>query len=99
MFNLALNFIPVFIFLIADSGSAHWSWLEMPILIAALAVLAAGIGMLLSALFVRYRDIEPIWDVVLQVLFYATPIFYTVQLVIDRAGQGWATAIMCNPFA
>ena len=41
--------------------------------------------MLLSALFVRYRDIEPIWDVVLQVLFYASPIFYTVDTVLDRS--------------
>ena len=37
--------------------------------------------MLLSALFVRYRDIEPIWEVVLQVLFYATPIFYPIEAI------------------
>src|SRR4051794_41804708 len=28
--------------------------------------------MLLSALFVRYRDVEPIWDVTLQIMFYAS---------------------------
>jgi ABC-2 type transport system permease protein len=99
MFNLALNMIPVVIFLIADGGSAHWTWLEMPILIAALAILAAGIGMLLSALFVRYRDIEPIWDVVLQVLFYASPIFYPIELVIREAGAQWAHVMLWDPFA
>ena len=33
--------------------------------------------MLLSALYVRFRDIQPIWDVISQVLFYASPIMYT----------------------
>ena len=48
---------------------------------------AAGIAMLLSALFVRYRDIEPIWTVVLQILFYVTPIFYTVSLVREKSSE------------
>jgi ABC-2 type transport system permease protein len=99
LFNLALNLIPVFVFLLAAGGQPRWSWLELPLLIAILTIFVLGWAMFLSVTFVRYRDIEPIWDVVLQVLFYATPIFYTVQLVIEKAGQGWATAIMCNPFA
>ena len=41
-------------------------------------MLAAGIGMLLSVLFVRFRDIQPIWDVSSQILFYASPIIYPV---------------------
>ena len=35
--------------------------------------------MLLSVAFVRFRDIEPIWNVVLQVLFYASGVFFTVD--------------------
>ena len=59
----------------------------MPLLLAVLIAWAAGIAMLLSALFVRYRDIEPIWTVVLQVIFYVTPIFYTVSLVREKASE------------
>jgi ABC-2 type transport system permease protein len=99
LFNLGLNLIPVFIFLLASGGQPRWSWLELPLLIVVLTIFVLGWAMFLSVTFVRYRDIEPIWDVVLQILFYATPIFYTVQLVIDKAGKGWATALMCNPFA
>ena len=98
-FNLGLNLVPVTIFLIASGGEPRWTWLEMPLIFAVLIAWAAGIAMLLSALFVRYRDVEPIWTVLMQIVFYATPIFYTVQLVIDKAGKGWATALMCNPFA
>ena len=37
---------------------------------------ATGVGMLLSVLFVRFRDIQPIWEVVAQMLFYASPVLY-----------------------
>jgi ABC-2 type transport system permease protein len=99
LFNLCLNLIPVFVFLLAAGGRPRWSWLELPVILAFLLVFVLGLAMLLSALFVRYRDVEPIWDVVLQILFYASPIFYTVQTIIDKAGIDWARAIMCNPFA
>ncbi len=55
--------------------------------------------MLLSALFVRYRDIEPIWDVVLQALFYATPILYSLSLVIEKAGINVARLMLVSPIA
>ena len=97
-FNLALNLVPVLIFLLAAGGRPLWTWLEMPLLMLVLTVLVLGIAMLLSALFVRYRDIDPIWTVVLQILFYVTPIFYTVSLVQERAGEGVVRLMMCNPF-
>jgi ABC-2 type transport system permease protein len=97
--NLALNLVPVLIFLLAAGGRPRWTWLEVPVLLAILVVLATGVAMLLSALFVRYRDVEPIWSVVLQVLFYATPIFYTVSLVREQASDTVVRLMMCNPFA
>jgi ABC-2 type transport system permease protein len=39
-------------------------------------VLATGVGMLLSALYVRFRDMQPIWEVTAQILFYCSPIMY-----------------------
>jgi ABC-2 type transport system permease protein len=98
-FNLALNLVPVMIFLLASGGKPLWTWLEMPILLAVLVAWAAGIAMLLSALFVRYRDIEPIWTVVLQIIFYVTPIFYTVSLVLEKSSESVVRLMMCNPFA
>lgn len=99
LFNLALNLGVVVVFLLASGGSVRWSWLEMIPLVALLAVLASGLAMLLSALFVRARDIKPIWDVVLQVLFYGTPIFYTIETVQNSAPTWVAKALMLNPFA
>ncbi len=47
-------------------------------------MLATGVGMLLSALYVRFRDVQPIWEVCLQLLFYGSPILYTVQTAAHR---------------
>lgn len=81
LLNLALNLVAVLIFLLISGGSVRLSWLEVPLLIVALALFASGIAMLLSALYVRYRDVKPIWEVALQLLFYGTPIFYTLDVI------------------
>jgi ABC-2 type transport system permease protein len=99
LFNLGLNLITVLVFLLAAGGRPHWSWLELVPLIAILATFATGIAMVLSSLFVRYRDVEPIWDVVLQILFYVSPIIYMLQTVTDKGGQAATQAMLCSPFA
>ena len=99
LFNLVLNLVPVFVFLLAAGGRPRWTWLELPLLVIALALLVLGLSTLLSVLYVRYRDVEPIWDVVLQVCFYASPIFYTASIVREEVGETALRLILCNPFA
>jgi ABC-2 type transport system permease protein len=98
LFNLVLNLIPVFIFLLASGGRPAWSWLEVPFLALLLVAFASGLAMLLSALFVRYRDVEPIWDVVLQLLFYGSPVLYTLQMVALKTSPAVAHLLAVNPF-
>jgi ABC-2 type transport system permease protein len=80
-FNLMLNLLIVFAFIFASGVSPTLDWLQLPLLIAMLLVLVVGLGMLLSALFVRFRDVKPIWEVVLQALFYSTPVIYVIDLL------------------
>ena len=49
------------------------SWLELPLIVLMLTVFTTGMAMLLSALFVRFRDISPIWEVLSQILFTPRP--------------------------
>ena len=99
LFNLALSLLPVIVFLLIDGGEIRWTWLELPVIVVLLAAFSVGIGMLLSALFVRYRDIAPIWDVVLQIMFYAVPVFYPIELVLEKWDDRIARVIVANPFA
>ncbi len=80
-FNLALNLVVVMIFAVIAGVRPMLSWLELPLIVAMLALLAAGVAMLLSALFVRFRDISPIWEVVSQILFYSSPVILPAETV------------------
>lgn len=84
LFNLALNLVVVMVFAVISGVRPMLSWLELPLIIAMLAVLATGMAMLLSALFVRFRDIQPIWDVVAQILFYSSPLIIPVEAVREK---------------
>lgn len=78
LFNLTMNFIAVVVFALANSVYPKLSWLELVPIVGAYVVLATGVGMLLSALYIQYRDVQPIWDVLSQLLFYLSPIIYVV---------------------
>lgn len=96
MMNLGLNLVVVLIFLLASGGSVRLGWLELPVLVALLALLTASLSTLLSALYVRYRDVRPVWEVTLQILFYATPIFYTLDIINNTTIE---RLLLINPLA
>lgn len=88
LFNLALNLTVVMIFALIEGVRPMLSWLELPLIVLMLAVLTTGVAMLLSALFVRFRDISPIWEVVSQILFYASPVILPAEAVREKLGAG-----------
>jgi ABC-2 type transport system permease protein len=96
IFNLALNMVVVVVFALADGISPSVRWLELLLIVAAFIVLASGFGMLLSALYVRFRDAEPIWEVALQVWFYASPIMYPAKYYA-KVSAGLQHAMMISP--
>jgi len=103
LLNVSLNLLPVLAFLLLAGGSPHWSWLELPLLIVMLALFAAGLGMILSVSYVRYRDVRPIWEVLLQMTFYASGIFIAILTLKPTTVLGHEVnlthVLMCNPFA
>jgi len=98
-FNLAMNFIAVFVFAFANGVNPRLSWFELIPIALAFIIFATGIGMLLSASFVRARDVAPIWEVFLQAWFYSSPIMYTAASYGHRFGPGLIHAAMINPIA
>jgi len=59
-FNLALNFLAVLIFMLARGVDPRWSWLELFPLLVFLGIFGTGLALILSSLFVRYRDVRQI---------------------------------------
>jgi ABC-2 type transport system permease protein len=95
LFNLGMTLIAVALFAILSGIYPTWTWLELPLLVAVLLAFASGLGMLMSVLYVRYRDVQPIWDVTSQALFYASPVLYVATMVPARFQQ----AYLSNPIA
>lgn len=92
-FNLALNLVVVFVFILAWGIDPHWSWLGFPLVLAALSVLTAAVAMLVSSLYPRFRDTAIIWTVIATVLFYATPVLYPLEVV----PEGMRDVLLLNP--
>lgn len=98
-FNLGLNLVVVTIFAVAGGVRPMVSWLEVIPVIALLIVLCLGISMLLSALFVYFRDVQPIWEVINQIVFYASPIIIPIAVVRDYLSPTLLHVYMLNPLA
>jgi ABC-2 type transport system permease protein len=88
MFNLGLNLVVVMIFALVEGVRPMLSWVQLPLILAMLTVLTTGIAMLLSALFVKFRDIQPIWEVCSQILFYSSPVIIPVEKVREALIHG-----------
>jgi ABC-2 type transport system permease protein len=93
--NLGATLVAVVIFALATGVYPTWGWLELPVLIALTALFASGVGLLLSSLYVPFRDVQPIWDVFSQLLFYASPVLYVATHVPEQ----WRDWYMMNPLA
>lgn len=98
MISLAINLIVVILF--GLFAHAHYTWraLLVPFSIMQLYAIALGVALLLGTLYVYFRDVAHIWEVVLQAMFYATPIIYPIAMVANNQEFSWAANIlMLNP--
>jgi ABC-2 type transport system permease protein len=80
-FNLGLNLIVVFIFILAFGVEPTWTWLLFPVFLVLLFILTTAVSMIVSSLYPRFRDMSIIWTVLATVLFYGTPVLYPIEVV------------------
>jgi ABC-2 type transport system permease protein len=77
--NFMINMLVVFGFMIISKVPLQQTILLVPIFVLELMVFSLAISFLLASFYVKFRDISHIWEVILQVLFYATPIIYALS--------------------
>jgi ABC-2 type transport system permease protein len=94
-FNLALNLVVVFVFILAFGVDPTWTWLLLPVLLAALFLFTTAVSMIVSSLFPRFRDTAIIWSVFVTALFYGTPVLYTLDVVPSTLRD----VMLLNPLA
>jgi ABC-2 type transport system permease protein len=97
LINLAINLVVVGIFMVVQHVSVGAHLLFVPLLIVELFVFAIALAFFLSSLYVKFRDVNYIWEVIMQAAFYATPIFY--PLVAVPTSYHLRELVMLNPLA
>ncbi|MBF0786588.1 MULTISPECIES: ABC transporter permease [unclassified Streptococcus] len=98
MINFGINLVVVLIFALINGVSISWSAIFAPLLFLELFLLAFGVALLLSTLFVKFRDLGQIWEVMMQAGMYATPIIYPITFVSNQSITA-AKVMMLSPLA
>lgn len=86
LISLAINMGVVLVFCVLTRVQFTWNVLWLPLNFLQLYMLALGVALLLATMNVFFRDIQHIWEVLMQALFYATPIIYPLSLVVVQLG-------------
>jgi ABC-2 type transport system permease protein len=76
-----VNMFAVVVFIAIQRVAPRLEWLFVPLLLAELYIFCVGLGLLVAALYVRFRDIGQLWEVVSQLLFFACAIFYPIGIL------------------
>lgn len=79
LINFGLTLCVFFVFCILDNITFTWKFICLLYPICMLVLFNIGVGLILSALFVFFRDIQYLWSVFTQLLMYMSAIFYTID--------------------
>jgi ABC-2 type transport system permease protein len=95
MLMFGADSIVLVIFLLISGVPPMWTWLLFPVVVLGFLIITIGMSLLLSSLYVRFRDTAPIWSVISLIFFYGSPIIFPVELVPSSL-RGALFAV--NPF-
>ncbi len=93
LINFGLTLVVFFIFVAVDGIAFSWRFLLLLYPIACMVLFNMGVGLVLSALFVFFKDIQYLYEVFTMLLMYCSAIFYT----IDGYSPQVQMIFHCNP--
>lgn len=93
--NLIINLVVFGVFLLLSGAEIHWGALLLPLILIELLIFSGAVSFFLAALYVKFRDISYIWEVMMQLLFYATPIIYPLAIIPTK----YQKILLMNPLA
>lgn len=101
MISYAINLVVVLIFAVFARVHFTWRVVLVPFNFIELYAVTLGITLLMATMYVYFRDVTHIWEVLQQVIFYAMPIVYPLKYVTDRGGilAKLARMELLNPIA
>jgi ABC-2 type transport system permease protein len=79
--TFGVNLMVIAVFVAFNRLTPHLGWLLLLPLFAELYAFTLGVGLILATLFVRFRDVSQVWELLAQLLFYASPIIIPVSFL------------------
>lgn len=79
LINFGMTFVVFILFCIIDGVTFTPTFFALVFPILCLIIFNMGVGLILSALFVFFRDIQYLWSIFTTLLMYLSAIFYTVD--------------------
>jgi ABC-2 type transport system permease protein len=98
LINLSINMLVIFFFMWLNKTPFHVNGFLIILPIIELFIFSLAVAFIISTLYVRFRDVNYIWEVGLQAAFYATPILYPISLVTGIS-RTFSQILMLNPLA
>lgn len=99
LINLGLNFVIIAVFMAISGVDIGWSALLSPFYVLELFAFGIGLAFILSAVFVKLRDMNYIWEIFMQAMFYGSAVIYPLVVVTQEVGEGVAKLLLMNPVA
>ncbi|MBQ2780466.1 MAG: ABC transporter permease [Clostridia bacterium] len=91
--NFLLTLVVFFAFCVGDGITFGWHMFAMLYPMLWLLILSFGVGMILSAMYVFFRDVEYLYSIFLTLLNYVSAIFYPTTMLPEQ----WRFLFYCNP--
>lgn len=82
--NLLLNFLIIGVFMAISGVGLSWgSFMIIPYVLM-LFTLGMGLAFILSAVYVKLRDLNYIWEIIMQAMFYGSAVIYPVAMILEQ---------------
>jgi ABC-2 type transport system permease protein len=92
-----LGSVPViFAFLLFSGVEPMWTWLLFPVILVPLFMFTCGMALLLAAIYAHVADLRHIWPPIVRILFWSTPVFYSLETIPDHR---MLDVILANPLS
>lgn len=98
LINLFINLLVVAVFMVLNHVNLSWSAAMLPLFILEIFLFGIGVAFILSTIYVKFRDVNYIWEIIMQALFYGSAVLYPVSRVLDISNLA-GHLLLLNPAA
>lgn len=96
--NLIINLLVVGVFMLINGVEFSWTMLYAPVFILEIFIFGLGLAFILSTVYVKFRDVNYIWEIIMQALFYGSAVLFPVSKVVEM-NETAGHLLLLNPAA